>query len=135
MTVSEDRGGTLYAGTTFALNCDISLDPSVDTVVTTRAMWSGPGGNISTNDSRYVISDAYNTVSGSVSNQTHRGSLMFRPLGTVDSGMYNCSVVVVEQTKLVGESEPGLGSMDITVLGKLLSYYRIAGHFWGTYFL
>ena len=126
VTVSVGRSGTLYAGTTFALNCDISLDPSVDTVVTIRAVWSGPDGDISTSDIRFVISDANNTVLGSLTNQMHRGSLMFRPLGTIDSGVYDCSVVVVEQTQRVDQSEPGLGSVDITVLGKLRTDINLA---------
>ena len=116
--VDHDHSGILYAGTTFSLYCDISPGPSVDTAVTIRALWSGPNGDISMSGDRYVISNAMNTVPGSVSNQMHRGMLMFIPLSTSDSGMYTCRVVV-EATQFTTESDPGLGSVAITVQGKL----------------
>ena len=117
VTVSGNRNGTLYAGTTFALICDVTLDSSVvDSTVTVTAAWLGPGGEIFDNDSRYDIINSTLVTSGPSDYKLHRGRLMFSPLSTVDTGAYTCRAVV-KSAPFVNPSDSGTGNVTINIQG------------------
>ena len=117
VTVSVSRSGVLYAGTTFALSCDVALEHSVGSSVTVHAIWLGPGGEeISDGDSRFATVSPTMVTPGPSDYQLHQGRLMINPLSTADTGAYTCRVVI-RSTSLITEGDPGMGNINITITG------------------
>ena len=101
-TIQTSRGGTVYAGTEFGLNTDISFSDlsGVDVAITVGISWSGGGGVIS-NGSRTAVTP----VSGGGGSYT--ASLTYSPITTSDGGQFTASVTfspTAESMYIVGGS-------------------------------
>ena len=97
------------------LNCSITLNAAVDTVVDTawvNVTWMGPQGPISSS-SGVAISD----VTGS--NNVYESTLMFSPLMSTANGDYTCEAIIIPTPgQFLLMSSPGHGIDTITTQGK-----------------
>ena len=92
-----------YAGTSFSLTCDFTLNPSVDTSPATAVSWRVSGTAINTSSDRI-------TASGD--------RLIFSPLATSDSGSYTCEVTVTAQEHTTVEQPDQSAAVEVTVESK-----------------
>ena len=99
-----------YAGTPLNLTCAVQLIPQVDTNVTVTPEWFSDG-------SSNITIDNYTTISPMIGSSSYVTTLIFNPLGTNDSGWYNCNVSVQPGTPYV-ISGVGGGSLFLQVLGQ-----------------
>ncbi|KAL5486438.1 hypothetical protein EMCRGX_G018913 [Ephydatia muelleri] len=97
-----------YAGTPLNLTCTVQLIPQVDTNVTVTPEWFSDG-------SSNITIDNYTTISPMIGSSSYVTTLIFNPLGTNDSGWYNCNVSVQPGTPYV-ISGVGGGSLFLQVL-------------------
>eukprot|EP00731_Ephydatia_muelleri_P025777 Em0017g860a len=107
VTITSTPLTTLYyAGTPLNLTCNVQVVPEVDTPII--ATWLR-GASI-------ITSDNYTTISPLISaDSSYVTTLIFNPLGTSDSGQYNCNVSVQPGAPYV-ISGVGGGSLFLQVL-------------------
>ena len=99
-----------YAGTPLNLTCTVQLIPQVDINVAVTPVWfRGGSSNITINN--------YTTISPMIGSSSYVTTLIFNPLGTADSGRYNCNVSVHPGAPYV-ISGVGGGSLFLQVLGQ-----------------
>ena len=137
VTISEERGDPLYAGTPFFIKCNILLNTLVTIPVNVTNQWTRDGTNVPMGPS-----DATITESLIMSNATyyHRfgyyifgnyiyiyyyyycynATLMFYPLDNADdSGMYTCNVEVTAPSNYTYlRNTSASANTSITVTGK-----------------
>lgn len=87
VSISREREGVLYAGTTFTLACMIALSPEVTIPVTVSAQWTHNEVNISANNNISTDLTPINSLS-------YNATLTFSPLSVTYSGDYKCNVHV-----------------------------------------
>ena len=109
VTITSTPLTTLYyAGTPLNLTCNVQVVPEVDTPII--ATWLR-GASI-------ITSDNYTTISPLIrADSSYVTTLIFNPLGTSDSGQYNCNVSVQPGAPYV-ISGVGGGSLFLQVLGQ-----------------
>ena len=118
VSITSNRSGVLYAGTSLTLTCSIQLNPAVDTTVMVTRMWSGPWSQGVSNSSRLTVS---NLVERSA--LLYETTIQFGPLNTTDSGNYVCEATVTPdpQSQFVIMSTRGNDTHTVTVQGEYCS--------------
>jgi len=86
ITISHNRSGILYAGTSLTLSCSIQLSSSVDTNVNISHKWTGPRSQEVTNTACITVSDL---------NSMNVTTVVFSPLNITDTGNYNCAALII----------------------------------------
>ena len=116
VTISEERGDPLYAGTPFFIKCDIMLDSLVTIPVTVTNQWTRDGTNMGSSDA--TITEGLNMINTLYYNAT----LMFYPLDNADdSGMYTCNVEVTAPNSYAYlRNTSASANTSITVIGKYM---------------
>lgn len=78
-TIIDGRSAPLYAGTSYSLTCNYTLDELIDINLSIVVSWTLNGSRVDTSQSRIKSSS---------------NSLVFNPLSLLDSGSYTCGVNV-----------------------------------------
>ena len=114
VSITPNRTGVLYAGTSLTLTCSIQLNPAVDTTVMVTRMWSGPGSQGVSNSSRVTVSNLLKR-----SAFLYKTTIEFDPLSATDSGNYECEATVTPdpQSQFVIMSTAGSDALYITIQG------------------
>ena len=112
VSITPNRTGVLYAGTSLTLTCSIQLNPAVDTTVMVTRMWSGPGSQGVSNSSRVTVSNLLKR-----STFLYKTTIEFDPLSATDSGNYECEATVTPdpQSQFVNMSTRGSDMHSVTV--------------------
>lgn len=104
--VNSNRTGTLYAGSGLKFTCAVSLDWSVDTILSVTISWTGP---------RAIPGDWYTVSEALGSGLTYNGSLSIVPLADDrDDGTYTCSVTVSGGSYILEASTSTSTSLEVT---------------------
>ena len=92
VSISQERTGTLYAGTPFFFKCDIIVSPLVTIPFTVTNQWTRNDANVPMDrPSDDTITAEFNMIN----RLTYNTSLTFYPLDNADdSGVYICNVEV-----------------------------------------
>ena len=92
VSISQDRSGILYAGTSFFFKCDIIVSPFVTIPFTVTNQWTRNDANVPMDrPSDDTITAEFNMIN----RLTYNTSLTFYPLYNADdSGVYICNVEV-----------------------------------------
>ena len=110
VSISHDRSGILYAGTSFFFKCDISLSYFVTIPVTVSNQWTHNGNNVPVQDDTTITAGLNNS-----SNLEYEATLGFYPLNTTDSGLYACNVSVITSFQYIQDtSAQANNSIDVT---------------------
>ena len=120
VSISQERTGTLYAGTPFFFKCDIIVSPLVTIPFTVTNQWTRNDTNVPMGPSDDTITDELNMIN----RLTYNTSLMFYPLDNADdSGVYICNVEVTAPSlyKYLRNTSAYSDNASITVTG--IPYY------------
>ena len=91
VSISQDRTGTLYAGTSFFFKCDIMVSPLVTIPFTVTNQWTRNDTNVPMGPSDDTITDELNMID----RLNYYTTLTFYPLNNDDdSGVYTCNIEV-----------------------------------------
>ena len=120
ISITPNRTGVLYAGTSLTLTCSIQLNPAVNTSVMVTRMWRGPRSQTISNSNRVTVS---NLVSRSAF--LYETTIQFIPLSATDSGNYKCEATVTPdpQSQFVTMSARGSDTHKVTVQGEYYNYH------------
>ena len=120
ISITPNRTGVLYAGTSLTLTCSIQLNPAVTTSVMVTRMWRGPRSQTVSNSSHVTVS---NLVSRSAF--LYETIIQFIPLSATDSGNYKCEATVTPdpQSQFVIMSTRSSDTHKVTVQGEYYNYH------------
>ena len=104
--VTVSRTAPLYAGTSLALTCTVTLDPNVDNGENITTEWSDISGG------------RYSVTAASGSGSTYTGNLTISPLADQDDGTYTCTGTVTGGTNVLQATASD--DVTITVMGKYI---------------
>ena len=91
VSISQDRSGILYAGTSFFFKCDIIVSSFVTIPFTVTNQWTRNDANVPMGPSDDTITDELNMID----RLNYNATLTFYPLDNADdSGVYICNVEV-----------------------------------------
>ena len=91
VSISQERTGTLYAGTSFFFKCDIMVSPLVTIPFTVTNQWTRNDTNVPMGPSDDTITDELNMID----RLNYYTTLTFYPLNNDDdSGVYTCNIEV-----------------------------------------
>ena len=119
VNITANHTGVLHAGIPLTLTCSIQLNPAVDTTVMVTRMWSGPGSQSLSNDTRVTVSNLLNR-----SAFIYKTTIEFGPLSTSDGGNYECEATVApdpSQSQFVTMSTRGNATHPVTVKGDYIA--------------
>ena len=121
VSISQERTGTLYAGTSFFFKCDIIVSPLVTISFTVTNQWTHNDTNVPMGPSDDTIIDDLNIIDRLHYNTT----LTFYPLDNADdSGVYTCNVEVTAPSAYTYlRNTSASANASITVTGITRTYY------------
>ena len=120
VSISQERTGTLYAGTPFFFKCDIIVSPLVTIPFTVTNQWTHNDNNVPMGPSDDTITTELNMIDRLNYNMT----LTFYPLDNADdSGIYICNVkVTAPSTYTYLRNTSASANASITVTGIIAAY-------------
>ena len=91
VTVTNDDSGTLYAGSLLTLNCTITLDKTLSSMLSDLSVtstWAKSGSTLTSSTNRVLISLAMPL------GDTYSSTVVFNTTRTSDAGGYSCRATV-----------------------------------------
>ena len=130
VSISQERTGTLYAGTPFFFKCDIIVSTLVTIPFTVTNQWTRNNANVPMGPSDDTIMGDLNIIDRLNYNTT----LTFYPLDDADdSGVYTCNVkVTAPSTYTYLRNTSASANASITVTGSITTAYYMfhCSHAW-----
>ena len=121
VSISQDRSGILYAGTSFFFKCDIIVSSSVTIPFTVTNQWTRNDANVPMGPSDDTITAELNMIN----RLNYNATLTFYPLDDDDdSGVYTCNVEVTAPSNYKYlRNTSASASTSINVTGSIATAY------------
>ena len=130
VSISQERTGTLYAGTPFFFKCDIIVSTLVTIPFTVTNQWTKNNANVLMGPPDDTIMDDLIIID----RLNYNATLTFYPLDNIDdSGVYTCNVkVTAPSTYTYLRNASASANASITVTGSITTAYYMfhCSHAW-----